>query len=285
MTKTKGDASWYPAWKTDHEGKELEDAAGQRIGVDIPSAVFEAELKAIQARRVYEQAKDKDVPLVSVAPSPSPELGLNGLSISGGGIRSATFSIGVMQALAGENVLKHMDYLSTVSGGGYSGSMLTWALYGDVYAHTPEKDRKADVVKFIESFGTGPGSFPIGTDDPAAPRSAPDRKQGGREEEDDGERDRRFYAYRLKLLNYLREHGMYLTPGGGITAWSALAVLARGILLNLVVWIGLVTSLILLTLRHFESWDTEVLGLPLPCILVTACALAIALCGAVLHKR
>src|SRR5437763_8337563 len=45
-----------------------------------------------------------------------------GLAFSGGGIRSATFNLGVLKALHELNVLKHVDYLSTVSGGGYIGA-------------------------------------------------------------------------------------------------------------------------------------------------------------------
>lgn len=59
-----------------------------------------------------------------------------GLALSGGGIRSATFALGVMQALAKApapaattegkrsqaTLLERFDYLSTVSGGGYIGS-------------------------------------------------------------------------------------------------------------------------------------------------------------------
>src|SRR5688572_19777047 len=44
-----------------------------------------------------------------------------GLAFSGGGIRSATFNLGVLQALAELDLLKHVDYLATVSGGGYIG--------------------------------------------------------------------------------------------------------------------------------------------------------------------
>ena len=55
-----------------------------------------------------------------------------GLALSGGGIRSATFALGVLQALAIAQVeggngkrtawLRCFDYLSTVSGGGYVGA-------------------------------------------------------------------------------------------------------------------------------------------------------------------
>src|SRR5579864_5431936 len=48
-----------------------------------------------------------------------------GLSLSGGGVRSAAFSLGVLQALHKSHILKKVDYLSTVSGGGYIGSSLS----------------------------------------------------------------------------------------------------------------------------------------------------------------
>lgn len=51
--------------------------------------------------------------------------GLSALCISGGGIRSATFGLGVIQGLAERGLLEQLDYLSTVSGGGYIGSWLT----------------------------------------------------------------------------------------------------------------------------------------------------------------
>ncbi len=47
-----------------------------------------------------------------------------GLALSGGGIRSATFALGVLQALAARDRLRRIDFLSTVSGGGFTGSFL-----------------------------------------------------------------------------------------------------------------------------------------------------------------
>ena len=48
-----------------------------------------------------------------------------GLALSGGGIRSATFGLGVVSVLAQRGVLRQVDYLSTVSGGGYLGAFVT----------------------------------------------------------------------------------------------------------------------------------------------------------------
>jgi len=47
-----------------------------------------------------------------------------GLALSGGGIRSATFCLGLMKALAAKRQLLKFDLVSTVSGGGYIGATL-----------------------------------------------------------------------------------------------------------------------------------------------------------------
>jgi len=49
---------------------------------------------------------------------------LTALCLSGGGIRSATFNLGVLQALARVKILGKFDYLSSVSGGGYVAAWL-----------------------------------------------------------------------------------------------------------------------------------------------------------------
>jgi len=46
------------------------------------------------------------------------------VALSGGGIRSAAFCLGVLQALARSGWLRRVDFLSTVSGGGYIGAFL-----------------------------------------------------------------------------------------------------------------------------------------------------------------
>ena len=47
------------------------------------------------------------------------------LCLSGGGIRSGTFALGLLQGMARHDLIGEFDYLSTVSGGGYIGSWLT----------------------------------------------------------------------------------------------------------------------------------------------------------------
>ena len=47
-----------------------------------------------------------------------------GLALSGGGIRSATINLGILKTLHKFGILKQADYLSTVSGGGYTGAYI-----------------------------------------------------------------------------------------------------------------------------------------------------------------
>src|SRR5205809_8097466 len=47
------------------------------------------------------------------------------LCMSGGGLRSATFGLGILQGLARCSLLDRFHFLSTVSGGGYIGSWLS----------------------------------------------------------------------------------------------------------------------------------------------------------------
>jgi predicted acylesterase/phospholipase RssA len=59
---------------------------------------------------------------------PTNSSNLVGLALSGGGVRSASFCLGALQALDKADVLKNIDYLSTVSGGGYIGTSLSAAM-------------------------------------------------------------------------------------------------------------------------------------------------------------
>jgi hypothetical protein len=79
-------------------------------------AINQTEAQAVQERRTHHQVQ-----------APEGKNGV-GLALSGGGIRSASFCLGVLQVLAARRLLKDVDFLSTVSGGGYTGSFLTTRL-------------------------------------------------------------------------------------------------------------------------------------------------------------
>lgn len=79
--------------------------------------MHQAECAAIAARRTAlgnANTADSGIP-VNVA----------GLAISGGGIRSAAFALGAVQELVQRGVMRDFDFLSTVSGGGYLGALLS----------------------------------------------------------------------------------------------------------------------------------------------------------------
>jgi predicted acylesterase/phospholipase RssA len=94
------------------------DASPANSNVAYPNALLAHEAELIRARRklghpTVESTSDADAPNNVI-----------GLALSGGGIRSATLSLGILQALARRKLLRHIDYLSTVSGGGYIGVFL-----------------------------------------------------------------------------------------------------------------------------------------------------------------
>jgi hypothetical protein len=68
------------------------------------------------------------------------------LCLSGGGVRSASFCLGVVIALARKGVLKNFDYLSTVSGGGFTGGFLSRWVREEGYEKVEE--RLADSHEF-----------------------------------------------------------------------------------------------------------------------------------------
>jgi hypothetical protein len=85
--------------------------------------VFRAELDAIRERHNRHGATK--ITEDNSATDPTTAMELAGITCSGGGIRSASFCLGVLQGLQFKKTLDRMDYLSTVSGGGYIGTTLT----------------------------------------------------------------------------------------------------------------------------------------------------------------
>lgn len=88
------------------------------------------------------------------------------LCFSGGGIRSGTFALGILQGLARHKLLNKFHYLSTVSGGGYMGSWLAaWihrhpqGLSGvttDLANQTPSSkvDPDPDPIRFLRRYSS-----------------------------------------------------------------------------------------------------------------------------------
>ena len=93
------------------------DGAGEAQTQANAEADFEtARIAALTARRDLLNRLRPD--------AERPEPGQLGLALSGGGIRSATLSLGALQAIAAHGRLLDFCYVSTVSGGGYAGTFL-----------------------------------------------------------------------------------------------------------------------------------------------------------------
>lgn len=123
--------------------------------------VFRTELGEILARRKGQNGDDEKkwkqlAQEREKAQKPSANFGLVGLALSGGGIRSATFNLGVLQALHKHKIFQNIDYLSTVSGGGYIGSCLS-SLYATgwtnpfPFEHTTGK-RESRAVQHLREY-------------------------------------------------------------------------------------------------------------------------------------
>ena len=166
----------------------IDASRGKRLGDDKH---FEETKKA---DGLFEVAKKKE---------------LVGLAFSGGGIRSATFNLGILQGLAKAGWLKRFDYLSTVSGGGYIGSWFQ--------AWIQRAGGLDNVVKLLTHEET-------------------DSAHGKKHVEADE-------------IHWLRDYSNYLTPRTGwfsADTWHMVAVYLRNMLLNLTVLVLLGTAILTL---------------------------------------
>jgi hypothetical protein len=149
---------WVPNPRHLHDAFEREPEARQARGWfgsrsapprGLPfSEVFDAELGEVE-RRWAQLARPTERRLAERR-QPSVEHGLVGLALSGGGIRSASVSLGALQALDRRGVFEHVDYMSTVSGGGYVGSSISALMRRG----TPTESEVAGLVSLRQEAGS-----------------------------------------------------------------------------------------------------------------------------------
>ncbi len=199
----------------------MSDAAGKTSGsAGTPPAawchVLEAEYRALYGEPALPAGapSDQDERLRPVherihARAPS------ALTLSGGGIRSATFALGVLQGLAHLGILGSFDYLSTVSGGGYTGGWYTAWLQRAGAAGRGDVLRTLDPAQADLVVPTGP--------DEAGQASSP--------------------VERVRLTC------RYLAPRGGAVSadvWALLMTMGRNLLLNWMVLLPLIAAVLLI---------------------------------------
>lgn len=149
---------------------------------------------------------------------------LIGLAFSGGGIRSATFNLGILQALARRGLLHKFDYLSTVSGGGYIGSWLA-AVTKRYLANVPGSSFK-DVEKALVPEDYQPT-----------------------------------IRHERSFVRWLRLYSNYLTPHSGPISgdtWAMIGTWSRNCFLNQTIlgllFLGFFVLCDVLLLALFRSW-------------------------------
>ena len=133
-----------------------------------------------------------------------------GLAFSGGGIRSATFNLGILQGLAAAKLLSQIHYLSTVSGGGYIGSwLISWIKRGGGVTKVEEQLGNYD-VHYIDKKGI--------TAEP-------------------------------EEVSFLRDYSNYMTPRLGFfgaDTWAGIATYLRNVILNQLILVGILGGVVLL---------------------------------------
>jgi len=151
-----------------------------------------------------------------------------GLAFSGGGIRSACFNLGVAKSLANGGVFKHIDILSTVSGGGYIGSAISW-----FYQHSATPD--------IFPFGTHSPLEKYGNE-PSNSLKKLSKKSSNKTSE---KTKKKTFQNPVFWEEKLRYGANYLTPSKDINGFSLLGAITKVMLSNLIVW-GLLSCALLL---------------------------------------
>lgn len=180
---------------------------------------------------------------------------IKALCFSGGGIRSATFGLGIVQGLAKHGLLEKFDYLSTVSGGGYLGSWLSaWILRERLSAVSgikPKPDNDSSQDHGLESADLIERSSPLEkkrkfdiNDTPFALGVKKVQEKinctpiEGTEEP----------TPEPQQLRHLREYSNYMSPKVGLLSadtWSLIGIYLRNLFLNLTIFVPLILTVLL----------------------------------------
>jgi hypothetical protein len=178
-----------------------------------------------------------------------------GLAFSGGGIRSATFNLGIIQALADSRLLSRFHYLSTVSGGGYIGSWLSALIH---------RSGEGQAVRIESALAATPENLQERAERCGLPALALARLA-----------EETSYA-----IQYLRRYASYLTPrtgAFGLDTLTGVAIYLRNVSLNFaVLFLSFVAALLVPYLVADLAGIVEG-SLALSVLLVSVCAFFIGL--------
>lgn len=228
--------------------------------------VLHHELGTLEKNRNEAGEKEVHSPDPSTAFERAVDANLAGLAFSGGGIRSATFGLGVLQALAqphsddnsvddadgdsGEAnsprpaLLSLFDYLSTVSGGGYIGSWFS------AWLHRESLERGDHGEKAVERLAKKLSIYPCsrnGADDESDCAEA----SGIRKPLTSG-----FPPVEHAAIRHLRRFSNYLTPRLGVSGdlLAVVSLFTRNLVILQMSLIALVATVLLAP--YVLSWIT-----------------------------
>ena len=199
------------------------------------------------------------------------------LCLSGGGVRSAITCLGVVDVLAQAKVLERVDYLSTVSGGGYTGVALSTWLNDFWKARVGPEEGQWDPAKYPAD-----GEPDAAPDEVAVKRESPVVKDKNddtvrphlpgfavpfvdmqtkpekgdalwldvhaddalKKEDNFREKTRaNIWAENQAYIRHLRANVGYLTPKGVASVFVGVYAVLRAMLLNLFIWVILLSAI------------------------------------------
>ena len=230
------------------EQEESDSAQAHIVNIVVPESDdqggFWVDVIQVLTRMKRKKTHNTQAPKKTKQSTPNPPTppNLTGIALSGGGIRSACFCLGILQALSYAGWLKKLDYMSTVSGGGYIGGSLSWLL------HKKWKGEHGEEIP----YGLDRRNFPYGT-----------YPMAGMEDKSETGKTSNWNVYKGRMLRHLRQHARYLTPGDGINFMSLVAVVARNALFSLFVYGGLLVVIFALVWPYLFSPIVGVWGFDL----------------------
>ena len=209
---------------------------------------------------VLTPTEQREVDQLKATAGTAPPKNLVGLALSGGGIRSATFCLGMLQGLHERKQLGLFDYLSTVSGGGFVGGW--WSAWLSRQSLPNGQSRDTSLFPITERLE--PERFPSRL----LLEPTPDNSRSGRRKAKEmskaraaafGQSDGSRSAATGDAIHHLRLYANYLTPRKGLLSadlWRAVTVISRNITLTWLVFGMLLFSAMLFASIPFVLTET-----------------------------
>lgn len=222
---------------------------------ELFNEIFDEEMKEVQRRRLWPQANENR----ALEGVPSPRENLVGMAMSGGGIRSATFCLGLLQGMHKKKLLRSFDYLSTVSGGGYLGGW--WSAWLSRQARGKEDifppSEMIEPIRSKESY--------LNIEQPSVSTGATPRTQSGARSKT------KIAESSINAgkdpIHHLRLFANYLTPRKGFLSmdtWRAVTIFTRNIILTWLVMLPVLIAVILFGQLYFVLYPSSAGNFPHP---------------------